>query len=111
MKSLEDLDIGRAVDAVIADDPDAAAIRDSLMLSLQQAKAGVFSRSTAAPVSPVAATRHKSGLSQRQFATAIGISVNTLKSWEQGQRQPSGAARVLLSLLGSHPELIAEIRG
>jgi len=79
------------------------------MLSLQQAKAGVFSRSTAAPVSPVAATRHKSGLSQRQFATAIGISVNTLKSWEQGQ--PSGAAGVLLSLLGSHPELIAEIRG
>ena len=110
MKNLEGLDIERAVEAVIADDPDAAAIRDSLTLSLQQAKAGDFARRTVVPVSTVAQTRHKVGLSQRQFANTIGISVNTLKSWEQGQRKPSGAAGVLLSLLRNHPELIAEIQ-
>ncbi|VXB67488.1 hypothetical protein ENHYDAX1_40001 [Enhydrobacter sp. AX1] len=48
-------------------------------------------------------------MSQSQFAKSLGISVNTLKSWEQGQRKPSGSAQVLLKLLGKKPELIDEI--
>lgn len=109
MNSLKSLDIEKVVAAVIADDPDAEGIRDSLVLSLQQAKAGKFARATGMPVSAVAETRHKAGLSQHQFAKTLGISVNTLKSWEQGQRKPSGAAQALLKLLGKHPELISEL--
>jgi putative transcriptional regulator len=109
MNNLQHFNIDQAVAAIIADDPDAAAIRDDLVRSLEQAKAGQFTRTTKIPVSIVAETRHKVSMSQLQFAKTIGISVNTLKSWEQGQRKPSGAAEVLVRLLGSHPELIAEL--
>jgi putative transcriptional regulator len=109
LNDLKHIDVEAIVAAVIADDPDAEAIRDSLTRSLQQAKSGQFSRITKVAVSPIVETRHKVGLSQSQFAQTIGISVNTLKSWEQGQRKPSGAAEALLEILGKHPELVAEL--
>lgn len=109
LEDLKHIDVDAIVAAIIADDPDAEAIRDSLTRSLQQAKSGQFARVTKVEVSPIAQTRHKVGLSQSQFAKTIGISVNTLKSWEQGQRKPSGAADALLKLLGKHPDLITEL--
>ena len=36
-------------------------------------------------------------LSQIEFATLLGISVKTLRNWEQGRRTPEGPARVLAS--------------
>lgn len=102
--NFSDLDIANIVDAVIQDDPDAVVIKDSLAKSLAQLRAGSFT-----PVSEVSQVRQKTGLSQSQFAKSLGISVNTLKSWEQGQRKPSGSAQVLLKLLGHKPELIDEI--
>jgi DNA-binding transcriptional regulator YiaG len=36
-------------------------------------------------------------LTQENFARAIGVPVGTLRQWEQGRRQPTGAARVLLA--------------
>ena len=38
-------------------------------------------------------------MSQREFAKLIGVSVDTLQNWEQGRRQPSGPAVVLLKVL------------
>jgi putative transcriptional regulator len=111
MTNPKDWDISAIVQAVIDDDPDAAHIADSLARSLADIKAGKFARKTVIELSPIAETRHKVGLSQSQFAKTIGISVNTLKSWEQGQRKPSGAADVLLGLLDRHPELVAELCG
>lgn len=109
LEDLKHIDVDAIVTAVIADDPDAESIRDSLTRSLQDAKAGKFGRVTKIEVSPIAETRHKIGLSQSQFAKTIGISVNTLKSWEQGQRKPSGAAGALLKILNKHPELVTEL--
>ena len=102
--NFSDLDIANIVEAVIQDDPDAIVIKDSLAKSLSQLREGRY-----APVSEVSQVRQKTGLSQSQFAKSSGISVNTLKSWEQGQRKPSGSAQVLLKLLGKKPELIDEI--
>ncbi|MDO4777041.1 MAG: type II toxin-antitoxin system MqsA family antitoxin [Cardiobacteriaceae bacterium] len=110
MNNLKNLDIEKAVAAVIADDPDAAVIAEDLARALAEAKAGRFARKTVIATSPIMETRHKTGLSQNHFAAAIGISPNTLKSWEQGQRTPSGAAKALLKLLNKHPELIADLR-
>jgi putative transcriptional regulator len=45
-------------------------------------------------------------LSQAQFAVLIGISVGTLRNWEQGRRTPEGAARVLLQVAAKHPEAV-----
>lgn len=48
-------------------------------------------------------------LSQAQFAALLGISVATLQNWEQGRRQPKGAARVLLQVAAKYPETVWDI--
>ncbi len=53
--------------------------------------------------------REKHGLSQPQFAALMGISVGTLRNWEQGRRKPEGSARVLLRVVESHPEAVFEV--
>jgi hypothetical protein len=55
------------------------------------------------------AARAKTGLSQSQFATLLGISVRTLHDWEQGRREPSGAAMTLLKIASRHPEVLREV--
>lgn len=57
----------------------------------------------------VQAIRHEFGLSQSVFAKFMGVSVNTLQNWEQGRRQPTGAARVLLTLAMRQPKLFREV--
>lgn len=52
--------------------------------------------------------RKQYGLSQQQFATLLGISVSTLRNWEQGRRNPEGPARVLLQVAATHPEAILD---
>ncbi len=39
------------------------------------------------------------GMSQNEFASAFGISVNTLRHWERGDRTPQGPALVLLNVV------------
>ena len=54
------------------------------------------------------ALRRFLGLTQEQFASRIGISVDTLQNWEQDRRQPDGPARALLRLLARHPRLVLQ---
>jgi putative transcriptional regulator len=54
----------------------------------------------------VLAIRERMGLSQRQFAKLIGVSVDTLQNWEQGRRQPAGPSSVLLTVLEADPEAV-----
>ncbi len=56
----------------------------------------------------VAALRAFVGLSQVDFAKALGISVHTLRGWEQGRRRPEGPAIALLRIAARHPKLIRE---
>lgn len=104
--NLSENDIAQMVQAVIDDDADAKSIKESLTESLTQLARGDVGRITYPPVVNI---RKQAGLSQSQFAERLGISVNTLQSWEQGQRQPSGAAATLMRLLNNHPELVAEL--
>ena len=41
----------------------------------------------------IVALRRFTGLTQQAFANALGISVHTLRNWEQGRRSPDGPAR------------------
>jgi DNA-binding transcriptional regulator YiaG len=56
----------------------------------------------------IAALRRFVGLSQPKFAQAMGISVHTLRNWEQGRRRPEGAAIALLRIAARHPRIIRE---
>jgi len=56
----------------------------------------------------VAALRRFVGLTQAQFAKAMGISVHTLRNWEQGRRRPPGPAIALLRIAARHPRIIRE---
>jgi len=61
------------------------------------------------PETEVHALREKFGLSQDKFASLMGISVGTLRNWEQGRRKPEGPARVLLRVAALHPEALLDI--
>jgi len=56
----------------------------------------------------IAVLRKFVGLSQTQFARALGISVHTLRNWEQGRRRPEGPALALLRIAARHPKIIRE---
>jgi putative transcriptional regulator len=53
--------------------------------------------------------RKQYGLSQEKFATLLGISVSTLRNWEQGRRKPDGPAQVLLRVAAKHPEAVLDV--
>jgi DNA-binding transcriptional regulator YiaG len=56
----------------------------------------------------IAALRRFIGLTQAQLALAMGISVHTLRNWEQGRRRPEGPAIALLCIAARHPRIIRE---
>jgi putative transcriptional regulator len=56
----------------------------------------------------VVALRNFVGLTQESFAEALGISVHTLRNWEQGRRHPEGPALALLRIAARHPGIVRE---
>jgi putative transcriptional regulator len=52
--------------------------------------------------------RHGLNLTQADFAGFLGVSLATVRKWERGTSDPSGAARTLLSVARLHPEAIRE---
>jgi len=54
----------------------------------------------------VHALREKLRLSQQQFAKAFGVSLGTVRNWEQGRTEPDGPARVLLNVIEKEPRAV-----
>lgn len=52
--------------------------------------------------------RERLGLSQQEFAIRFGISVKTLRNWEQGHRQPEGPARAYLTVIKNNADAVLE---
>ena len=81
-----------------------------LLESVKQMKRGQTARVTKVRITPAAEARSRVGLSQNDFATLLGISSRTLQDWEQGRREPTGAAKTLLRVACSHPEVLRELQ-
>jgi putative transcriptional regulator len=56
----------------------------------------------------VVALRRFTRMTQVAFADALGISVHTLRNWEQGRRTPEGPALALLRIAARHPRVLRE---
>ena len=54
----------------------------------------------------VRAIRAKLGMTQQEFAASFGFSVNTLRHWEQGKRQPEGPTRAYLRVIERAPRAV-----
>ena len=80
-------------------------IGEEILQSIRDLKAG----KGRIVLSPAIEARSKTGLSQSQFAALLGVSVRTLQGWEQGRKQPSGAARTLLAIARSNPKAVLAV--
>ena len=87
-------------------DEDMLQFQEDLLQSVRQMKTGKASRTTVVALTAAADSRAKVGVSQSEFATLLGVSVRTLQDWEQGRREPSGAAKTLLRIAARTPEAI-----
>ncbi len=76
---------------------------------VREIKAGGGKHTKVRTESQVVLVRLKSGLSQAEFAAALGVSKRTLEQWEQGRRARSGAALTLLNIVDRHPEVLLEV--
>jgi putative transcriptional regulator len=80
--------------------------QNDLLASVRQMKTGKAARVTAVEVSAATEARNRVGMSQTEFAKLLGVSVRTLQDWEQGRREPSGAAKTLLRIASQNPEAV-----
>lgn len=88
-------------------------VTDELLASLDQAVAIVEGRMAPGrihrvevPEVDVQAARQRLGMTQSAFADAFGVSLPTLRKWEQRVRRPEGPARVLLRVIEREPEAV-----
>ena len=81
-----------------------------LLESARQMKGGKAARVTQVQVPQAAEARSRTGLSQPAFARLLGVSPRTLQDWEQGRREPTGAAKTLLRVAVSNPEVLLKLQ-
>ena len=84
-------------------------IGEELLQAVRDMKRGRAARTHNVETPVAAAARAKTGLTQAQFATLLGVSVRTLQEWEQGRREPSGSAKSLLLIALRHPVVLREL--
>ena len=89
---------------------DKARFQKDLLTSVKQMRRGQTAHVTKVEIPAAAQARASVGLSQQEFARLLGVSARTLQDWEQGRREPTGAARTLLRVAVSHPDVLRELK-
>ncbi len=87
-------------------DPEMEKFQADLLQSVREYKAGNFARKTVVTPTDAMQARARMALSQSQFAKLLGVSVRTLQEWEQGRKNPTGAAQTLLRIAVRTPEAL-----
>jgi len=80
-------------------------LRDGREFPLAPAAALVAPVETATPPA-VRDLRRRARLTQIEFASRLGVPVETIRNWEQGKRMPRGPARALLAVIAHAPDTV-----
>jgi putative transcriptional regulator len=83
--------------------------QDDLLQSVREFKEGKFARVTQIEPTMASKVRQSVGVTQAKFAALLGVSVRTLQEWEQGRREPTGAAKTLLAIALRSPEALRAV--
>ncbi|WP_375413231.1 helix-turn-helix domain-containing protein [uncultured Bradyrhizobium sp.] len=65
-----------------------------------------FEFADAAAVPTARNLRRRARMTQIEFAARLGVSVETIRNWEQGKRLPRGPARALPAVISPAPETV-----
>ena len=85
--------------------------QSDLLASVKQMRHQQAARVTKVKLPDAVQARASVGLSQQEFAALLGVSARTLQDWEQGRREPTGAAKMLLRVAVSNPEVLLALHG
>ena len=88
---------------------DAGMALPGLSESLAEMRSGIVGRIHTPEQILIRSARNKTGKTQQAFAELIKTPVATLRDWEQGRFNPSGAVLCLLHLISNHPDMIDEL--
>lgn len=80
-----------------------------LEASIADVREGRTTEYAAPALTAAARARFKTGLSQSEFARLLGVSRRTLEQWEQGRREPSGAAKTLIKIAERCPQVLKDM--
>jgi putative transcriptional regulator len=83
--------------------------QEDLLQSVREFKAEKFARITQIEPTMASKVRQSVGVTQAKFAALLGVSVRTLQEWEQGRREPTGAAKTLLAIALRSPEALRAV--
>jgi len=96
---------GRIVE-ILPDGSERALPRQFVPASGPSALAGVRAANGAPPDAAYArGVRARTRLTQAEFASRIGVPIETVRNWEQGKRSPRGPARALLKVIDKAPDV------
>ncbi len=85
-------------------------LEDALAFEQGEVRQGTVSRKRSLPEVDIAAERKALHMTQKNYATLLGISPRTVEAWETGRSNPSPMARRLIYLLGQDHSLIQKLQ-
>ena len=85
-------------------------LEEALAYEKGTARAATFARKRSLPDVNVAETRKDLKLSQKAFASVLGVSTRTVEAWETGKSNPSPTARNLIFLISQDHTLISKLQ-
>lgn len=84
-------------------------LTEALAYTKGQAAADTFTRKRSLPVIDVSAVRLSLNMTQRNFATTLGVSCRTVEAWESGKTIPSPTAKKLMYLIQEDHSLVEKL--
>ncbi len=84
-----------------------AGLEDAIRIARDEAEPGTYRVHVPERID-VRAIRAGLGMTQAEFATAFGLSLSTVRKWEQEGREPEGPARAYLKVIARNPQAVRE---